>query len=179
MTHYSQNVVYTLLIDDKNYYIGSHCINHRPNHTYNDIVSQSGNPLLTEVRKKNISFQEYLDRIKLLSVEEFDDPILARKREDDLIKEYKNNYPGKTLNKRGGNPIYNKTRSPESNKKTSETMKGHSCSELTRKKMSEAKKGRPSNAKGCKHSQESILKAKESRRLTLLKKKDIDSLYNI
>lgn len=171
MVYYDKNIIYILLIDNFSYYIGCHCISHRPVQTYNDIVSQSGNPLIRKVRSKEITFQEYLDRINLISVEEFSTPEEARNREKELIKEYKEKYPLQTLNTQAGNPNFGfRKLSEETKQKISNSMKGHPCSSLTKHKMAQAKIGRPSNATGCKHSEESIRRAKETRLLNKGKK---------
>lgn len=149
INHYKPNVVYTLLLDNKDYYVGCHC-SKRDKLTDRFILASSGNPLSRLVKRGSLDHFDYLDRVKILAVEEYDTPEEAMDRERVLIEEYKSGIG--CINRRGSNGETgvrtDMTRSQETKDKIRKSHIGLKHSEETRKAMSEAKLGQVNVCRG-------------------------------
>lgn len=95
--HYSNFVTYVLLIDNINFYVGSHCNETKEYLTEGRILSYSGNPL------RKLPNQEYISRVKLLLVEEYDTKEEAEAREEELIERFYSLLGDRLINQKKGN----------------------------------------------------------------------------
>lgn len=142
--HYKPNVVYGLLLEEKNYYIGCHTRD-IAYLTDNGILDTSGNYLAQAQRKHLISRNEYLNNSQILFVEEFDTKQEALEREVELISEFKKEYGESCINIALGNMygVSGTKRSEETRNKISDYHRGRKLSAFHRQRISESTKGKP------------------------------------
>lgn len=119
---YSNNLVYTLKIDETYWYVGAHCIKHRGHIKPSEIIKTSGNPVSAAYKKKEISIEELKRRVNLVETFEFDTKAEAEDFEVAKVTEYKNLYGDQCINKCLGNKYgpLGIVRSEETRKKVSE-----------------------------------------------------------
>lgn len=166
---YKPNVVYELLIHGIYHYAGCHCVS-RDYLLTSCIINCSGNYLARARAKNLITQQEYKECVKLINVWEFDTEEEALAFELIKIQELKEKYgdlcKNRVLSRNNstkGRSTWNKglldpysedvhIKMSESRKKYYETHevwnKGVSCSEETRRKISNARTGQPNCSKG-------------------------------
>ena len=144
--HYKPNVVYELLIHGVYHYAGCHC-DSRDYLCTSGIINGSGNYLAIARDEGHITSQEYRECVELINVWEFDTKEEALVFEVLKIQELKEKYGDLCKNKAlYGNQYGNKgiSHSEETKRKMSEAHKGKSIkphSEEHKRKLSEARKG--------------------------------------
>ena len=117
--HYSNNVVYVLLMDNINFYVGCHSNDTQEYLTEGRILSYSGNIL-----RVNCSPEEYHNRVKLLLIEEYDTKEEAENREEELIERFKELLGDRCLNVMPANKyMHTQSRMYEGYEHTQETQK--------------------------------------------------------
>lgn len=150
VTHYKPNLCYELLIDSMFHYIGCHC-RKKEYLKKSDILHSSGNYLRQQVIKKQITTQEYLSRVQLIGVWEFETPQEALDFESVKIQECLEQFGNLCVNKcpygnQAGLTGYKHT--TETKSRISSGNKGKKRSPEIRAQMSIERKGRPSCRKG-------------------------------
>ena len=112
--HYSNNVVYVLLMDNINFYVGCHSNDTKEYLTEGRILSYSGNTL-----KVHCSPDEYHNRVKLILIEEYDTKEEAENREEELIERFTELLGDRCLNMMPANKyLHSQSRLYDRNEKT-------------------------------------------------------------
>ena len=144
---YKPNNVYILESHGCQYYVGCHTQNQEMYES--EILRDSANPLISALRKKLITPEEYKDCCKIVHIEEFDSTVEAKNRETELITKFKERYGSQCLNQSKGNKYgqLGLARSKETKKKIAESLKGKTLSEEHKKKMSESQLNHPKKSK--------------------------------
>ena len=149
--HYKPNVVYELLIHGVYHYAGCHCVL-RNYLCSSGIINSSGNYLSEAIKYKLITHQEYKECVELVNVWEFNTKEEAQNFEILKIQELKEKYGDLCKNKapygnqNGPKGVF---RSKETRRKMSEAHKGRCLTEEHRRKIGEANKGKSNYSKDC------------------------------